>query len=283
MKDERDDKKTNAEEFESNAARRIRALSEEEPAAEEEPLKINKLANFWYHNKIKIVLIAFFAFVISVAAVQFAGQQSADISLLYAGPDYVTPNQNQAFCAVLESIMPDYNKDGKNHVQLNDMVFLTQKQVDEYLAYIEESGDEMLLDLLANKQMNERFTYEVFGGEASICILAEDQYLSVAAAEGFLPLKELFDEIPEGAIDDYGVRLRETKLCRFYDAAQVFPEDAVIALRRISTMSALTGKKKAERAHEYSRDLFVRMLTFEYPEGYVPPEEESENSDSAET
>ena len=269
----------NPEEYESNAARRLRAQGEStSEAEEEEPLKINRLANFWYHNKVGILIAVFFAFVVGVAAVQFGRQQRADLSLLYAGPDYITPNQNQAFCAVLEGLMPDYNGDGRKQVQLNDMVFLTEKQVDRYMMYIEETGDDMLLDLLANKQMNERFTYEVFGGEASICILADDQYQSVAAAEGFLPLKELFgdapEDIPEGAMDECGVRLRDTKLFRYFEAAQVFPDDAVLALRRISTMSALTGKKKAERAHEYSRDLFMRMLTFEYPEGWEPPADE---------
>ena len=88
-----------------------------------------------------------------------------------------------------------------------------------------------------------------------------------------MPLSEIFDEIPEGAIDEYGVRFSETKLCKFYDAAKIFPDDAVIALRRLSTMSVFTGKKKAEKKYEYNLDFFKKMLTFDYPEGYVPPED----------
>ncbi len=56
-------------------------------------------------------------------------------------------------------------------------------------------------------------------------------------------------------------------------AAQIFPEDTVLALRRVSTMSAITGKKKAERLHARSTELFVKMLEYEYPAGYIPPEE----------
>ena len=69
------------------------------------------------------------------------------------------------------------------------------------------------------------------------------------------------------------MRFSETKLCKFYDAAKIFPDDAVIALRRLSTMSVFTGKKKAEKKYEYNLDFFKKMLTFDYPEGYIPPEE----------
>ena len=32
-------------------------------------------------------------------------------------------------------------------------------------------------------------------------------------------------------------------------------------------------KKKAEKKYEYNLDFFKKMLTFDYPEGYVPPED----------
>ena len=83
-----------------------------------------------------------------------------------------------------------------------------------------------------------------------------------------MPLSEFFDELSEGAIDEYGVRLSETKLYKFYSEAQIFPKDAIIAIRTPSTMSAFVGKKKAEELHSSARDMFVKILAFEYPEGY---------------
>ncbi|MGN1346201.1 MAG: hypothetical protein ACI4V1_05415 [Eubacteriales bacterium] len=257
---------------ESNAARRIRMLGENTPPPEEEePLKINRPANFWYHHKWKVVITAFFVVVLGVAAAQFAGQQNPDVQILYGGPLYITPNENQAFCGAAESLCPDYNGDGKIYVQLNDMVFFTENQLNERIAAAEESGEEVGYDRLSNAQMQERFTYEVFGGEASICILAEEQYREVCTEGGFLPLAEIFgeDDLPEGRIDDYGVRLSETKFWKFYGTQEMFPEDTVIALRRVSTMSALTGKSRAEKLHANSLDFFRRLLAFEYPEGYV--------------
>ncbi len=260
-------------ENESNEARKIRALGEADETKEEEPVKVNKLENFWYHNKFKIIMTTAFAFIIAVASWQYLSRINPDVSIIYAGPEYITANQNKAFCEILQNMMVDYNNDGKKYVQLNDMIFMSDDQIGDYVESVEEEGETAVVDKLTNKQTYERFTYEIFGGESVICILSEDQYLDVASSDGFLPLSEIFDEIPEGAIDEYGIRFSETKLCKFYDAAKIFPDDAVIALRRLSTMSAITGKKKAEKQYEYHLDFFRQMINFEYPEGYVPSEE----------
>lgn len=254
---------------ESNAARRIRALGGNEEVRDEEPIEINKWENFWYHNKTKVIIITFFVVVIGVIVVQLATRSNPDISMIYSGPDYITANMNRDFCDMIEGMMDDYNGDGKKYVQLNDIVYKTEDQIVEFEAELEANGDNGSFDKTANAQAAERFTFEIFGSEASLCILAEDQYEMVASSGGFMRLDEIFDEIPEGAIDDYGVRFNETKLCKFYASAQIFPEDCVIALRKVSTISAMTGKKKAERQHSYSMELFRDILNFEYPEGYV--------------
>ena len=262
---------------ESNAARRIRALGQDsDDAADDEPLEIDRWGNLWYHHKWKVLIISVFAFIIGVAVVQFAGQQNPDVYVLYGGPLYITPNENQHFCDAVESLCPDYNGDGKTYVQLNDMVFMTENQLNELIALAEESDEDITYDRLSNAQVQERFTYEIFGGEASICILAEEQYEEVRGSGGFLTLAEIFgeDAIPEGAVDDCGVRLNETKFWKFFGTAEMFPEDTVIALRRVSTMSALTGKSRAEKQHAVSLDVFKNIMNYEYPEGYVEPEEE---------
>ncbi len=274
-----DDKEKNntPETEESNAARRIRALGQDTgDSAEDEPLEIDRWGNFWYHHKWKVLIIAFFAVVLAIGVGQFAGKSNPDAYVIYGGPLYITPNENQTFCDAVESLCPDYNEDGKTYIQLNDMVFMTENQLNERLAWAEENDEEIAVDRLANAQIQERFSYEIFGGEASICILAEEQYQNVSGSGGFLELKEIFGEenLPEGAVDAYGVRLNETKFWKFYGTKEMFPEDAVIALRRVSTMSALTGKSKAEKMHAVSMDIFKKIMEFEYPEGYVEPTEE---------
>ena len=107
-----DDKNLNNEN-ESNEAKKLRVLGGGEEEHDEEPLKIDKLGNFWYHYRFRIIMIAAFAFIIGIASWQFLTHQNPDISLIYAGPEYITANQNKAFCEVLQGMMPDYNGDGK--------------------------------------------------------------------------------------------------------------------------------------------------------------------------
>ena len=275
MNDNKDNRSGNAEnaENESNAARRIRILGQDTDEHDETPLEINKWSNFWYHHKTKVIMTAFFTFVILVGVVQLVSRSNPDVYVFYSGPEYITPNQNTALCDALEDVMDDYNGDGKVYAQLNDLVFMTESQIEEYEAEMEAKGDTATVDRLANKDTYERFIYEIFGENSSICILADDQYEMVKSEGGFMELSGIFDEIPACAIDQFGIKLSETKFAKFYTAFGIFPEDTTIALRRLSTLSALTGKSKAEKRYEYHLDLFKKIVEFAYPEGFTPPEE----------
>ena len=274
MADETNRNDINSEEYESNAARRLKALGAEETPVEEEPLKINKLANFWHYHRAVILIASAFLLIGGIALAQLLSRQNPDISILYAGPDYITPNDCEAFCDVVESLTEDYNGDKRKYVQVEDLVFMSDNQILDYLAAAQEDNEAAAVDNMKNRETEERFNYEVFGGEAMICILAEDQYHMVADGGGFMKLIDVFGEAPEGAIDEYGVRFAETEFCRFFDAAEIFPDDAVIALRTLPTVSALTGKKRAEKIHGYHEDAFKRIVGFEFPEGYVEKTEE---------
>ena len=87
--------------------------------------------------------------------------------------------------------------------------------------------------------------------------------------EEVLPcLEEALGLKPEGAIDDYGIPAR---LIPFFESTPAFstlPEDTVFAVRRVSTMSAFTGKDKEEKAHA-RHVAFARALI-----AYVPEETE---------
>ncbi len=273
-----------ADEYESNAMRRLRMLGNGEgdsagsgddggdPETGAEDAAKSWLSNFWYHHKWKVIVGGAFLFILITGISQLLSRSNPDASLLYSGTSFITANGNRSFCAVLEGMADDYNGDGRTYVQLNDLVFYTDSQLAEYEAFCKENGIDAVVDRMANAQAAERFTYQVFGGEALICILAPDQYRTVAQSGGFVKLEELFEETPEGAVDEYGVRLSETKLWKFYDAARIFPDDVLIALRTLPTVSVMTGRKKAEREHAANEALFKKILTFEYPEGYVPEE-----------
>ena len=261
---------------ESNAAKRLRMTGEgigEKQDFSDLPKDFkSKWVNFWYHHKAKVIITAFFAFAIGVCIAQYSSRVDPDVRILYGGPGYITSTDNERFCAAVAEIMTeDYNNDGEKKVRLTDVVYHTQKQLDAAKAEAAERGEEFDIDLSHNQSNFEKFDFEVFSDNAIICILSEEQYQRVASAEAFIPLTEIFgDAQVKGAIDDCGIRFNETNFYEFYESTHIFPEDCVLALRKVSTISALTGKTKAEKMHAYHTEIFKSMADFQFPAGYKP-------------
>ena len=264
----------------SNAARVLRATESDAPAQTEEiPSRGNPIANFWYHHNWKVIVIGVFLFMGITLITQFLHKSNPDITILYAGPDYITANDNRKFCAALSGIMEDYNGDGEKKVLLNDIIYMTSDQIRTAKARADENGDDFAYDQQANAQTAEQFTYEILAGDSLLCFLCEDQYETVRAADGFVPLAEIFDVVPDSAVDAYGIRLYDTPFAQYFTISHIFPEETIVALRRVTTISQVRGQAKMEKKAAWHRDLFEKIVNFTFPEGYTP---ETEVPDTAE-
>lgn len=258
----------------SNAARVIRATEGDAPSQPElPPARGNPIANFWYHHKWKVIVIGVFLFMGITLATQFFHKSNPDITILYAGPDYITANDNRKFCAALAGIMDDYNGDGEKKVLLNDIIYMTGDQIRAARERAEAAGDEFAYNQQANAQTAEQFTYEIMAGDSLLCFLCEDQYETVRAADGFVPLAEIFEAVPDSAIDEYGIRLYDTPFAQYFTISHIFPEETIVALRRVTTLSQVRGQAKMEKKLAWHRDLFSKIVNFTFPEGYTPETE----------
>lgn len=274
--EEKKDFTSDEEIMQSNAAKRLQVLGQKEEEPEEIPVEpVSRLSNFWYHHKWKVIITAAFAFIFISLSAQFVGQSNPDIKILYAGPLYFTPNQSSAVSACMYDLMEDYNGDGEKKIIVNDLVYMTAQQMLDAQEAALARGEEFAVNRQSNAQTAEQFTYEIMAGDSLICILAPDQYQNVADAQAFVPLEEIFGYIPEGAVDECGLRLCDTKFYKYYTAVQIFGEDTVIALKKLTTINKMKGEEM-ELYHTSHRDLFRAIGAFEYPEGYVPPEETAE-------
>lgn len=258
----------------SNVARVIRATEGDAPAQPElPPARGNPIANFWYHHKWKVIVIGVFLFIGITLATQFFHKSNPDITILYAGPDYITANDNRKFCAALAGIMDDYNGDGEKKVLLNDIIYMTGDQIRAARESAEATGDEFAYNQQANAQTAEQFTYEIMAGDSLLCFLCEDQYETVRAADGFVPLAEIFEAVPDSAIDEYGIRLYDTPFAQYFTISHIFPEETIVALRRVTTLSQVRGQARMEKKLAWHRDLFSKIVNFTFPEGYTPETE----------
>lgn len=274
MEDKTNNTENPAEEL-SNAARVIQALEGDSMSdiAEDTPVHGNWFANFWYHHKWKVIIGGVFLFMGITLLCQFLQKSNPDITILYSGPEYITANDNRRFCTALTGIMDDYNCDGEKKVILNDIIYMTGEQIREAREKAEEAGEDFAYNQQANAQTAEQFTYEIMAGDSLICFLCEDQYESVRDAGGFMPLSEVLDAVPDDAIDAYGIRLHDTPFAQYFTISRIFPEETVIALRRVTTISQMKGQEKMEKTFGWHKDLFQKIVGFTFPEGYIPEAE----------
>ena len=265
-----EDKRVNApaeEELTSASARIMRGLGldkETRPEIEVEP--VGFFENFWYHHKWTTIIVGVALLIVLICTMQMCAKETPDVYVMYAGPGFLTANEAREVQNSFRQVMDDYNGDGERGVMLNAINYLTDAQIQEKLDIAKKEDVDLIIDYAGNNNAYERFSLEVLAGESVICILDPSFYAQLKGAEALMPLEEVLGYVPEGAMDEYGVRFRDTAFSEFFTATHVFPEDSVLCIRRVSVMAAFKGQKKTERAHAYHTELFRSVMEFQMPE-----------------
>ncbi len=237
--------------------------------------------NFWYHYKWHTIIGLFFAVVIGVCGYQFITREVPDVYIMYAGPEYLTAGDIINVKSALRDNLKDYNGDGEKGITLITLTCVSEEKIESMKAEAEAESEEFYIDLNANAQNIKQFDMEVFAGEAVICLLDPSLYERVGEAGGFMKMTEVFTSEELAALKEegveldgeYGIRLLSTKFGKYYGAIAEMPEDTMLCIRKVSTISVFKGKKKYEKLHGYHVDMFRELVNFEYPEGYVPDTE----------
>ena len=224
-----------------------------------------KLENFWYHYKWHTIMTAAFVLILAVLIAQFAQRESFDAEMIYAGPAELTPNQiSEIESAFALSLDGDRDGNGKKTVQLYHFFLLTADQIK---AEEKKAEEEDVLYFPNNAQIMEartQFTNQIYVGQALICLLDPEWYRLVRENDGFVPLGEIFDEVPEYAEDGYAVRLKDTPFAQYFSSAfSCLSDDTLLCFRRMSSTTALKNKKAEEERYEYNKKLFIRLIDFD--------------------
>ncbi|MCD7712481.1 MAG: hypothetical protein LUJ25_07190 [Firmicutes bacterium] len=230
------------------------------------------LDNFWYHYKWGVIVVTFFAVILGICVFQYSSREVPDVYVMYAGPQYLSSGATTRFKESLRSVTEDYNGDGETGITLVTLVCVSDDEIAEMKAEAEENGEEFYLDASANSQNIKQFSMEIFAGESVVCMLDPWLYESVKSEGGFMELTEIFTEEELFGLelyDECGIYLSSTKFYKYYSSVSVLPEDTVLCIRNISTISVFKGKAKYERLHEYHESMFRNLVLFEYPVGYT--------------
>ena len=85
-----------------------------------------------------------------------------------------------------------------------------------------------------------------------------------------MKLSDVLGSKPDYAIDDYGVLLSDTNFAQYFKVFARLPEDTVLCMRTISTISIFTGREKTEEKWNWNAEMMRDLFAFEFPEGYDP-------------
>ncbi|MBO4219394.1 MAG: hypothetical protein J5933_00515 [Clostridia bacterium] len=252
---------------ESNISRRLSVLEgdvpDEGPVIEDSPKTVReKFANFFYHYKWPVIVIGVFAIIMTVCIVQLATRKKADILVMYAGPAVLTPEQINA---VEESFDTIANEPGKTHsASLLDLTVYTEQQIEDIKKQSAEEGEPVAINSIAIYNSRQRFSAEITVGDTCIILVSPEMYKSVHEAGGFMKLAEITDTLPEGveAYDDSAVILSSTNFGKKFAGVKDLPEDTLLCMRKLKTMSVFTGVQKAQESHAFHLEIFRKILSY---------------------
>ena len=237
-------------------------------------VKGGRLENFWYYHKWKILIAAFFSIVLIICVVQMVERESPDMYIMYAGQADLSATDVPAMRNALRAVIEDYNGDGEVGTTFVNITCRSEEQIAALESRYAAESEPFPYDLkAANQSSLKTFDAEIFAGESVICLLDPWLYSRVREAGGFMPMSEIFTKEELAGLEMYdacGIYFDSTKFSEYYPVFGELPDDTILCIRRVSTMSVFKGKKKYEQIHENHIDALRKIALFEFPEGYVP-------------
>ena len=232
----------------------------------------SKISNFIYHYKWHTLIVLFFTFVITIMAVQMCTRNEFDLNVMYAGPEIVSDAENAAVEDALLQIANngvDADKQKKN-AALYDLLVLNEEQ----LGQIYEQYGATVSSQTVQKN-RETFYYQVLTDDFFLLFLSPECYTTYRQQDCIVPLKSMgIDQMDIYGMrnDDYSFLLSDLDCSVFYTAFKAFPKDTVVCIKRLNTMNKGNGKEM-QKDHI---DLFKKMLAFELPADFIPPEQNAQ-------
>lgn len=225
------------------------------------------LDNFWYYNKWKVLIIAFFAVIAVVSTVQLLSGTSPDTYAMYGGPRQIGSSEsNMIASALADALSEDCSGDGVKNVSFAPLFIMSDEQIAEEYRKAQQSGTEITIFRNTITQNLNSFDQNILAGDASVCFVDPYLYERVAAAGGWQLLSEVFETVPDSAVNEYAIKLSDTDFGRYYNGVTSLPEDTLVCIRTVSTYSFLRSEKKTSEMYERSKQLMRSIVEFRIPE-----------------
>ncbi|MBQ8409648.1 MAG: hypothetical protein IJY39_12385 [Clostridia bacterium] len=220
------------------------------------------LENFWYYHKWKVIIILFFAVILTVGVVQMVNKEESDATVVVAVPADLYAEHIEGIDNVLTALIPTGGESGAKNLTLitypiyseDELKAANEAETDEDGKYVQK-----VLQSYNTSKIEEYRSY-LQTGECSILFVSEYLYANLRDQNRLRPVSEVFGEAaPAGTMSDgYGIRLGDTYLYEYFDELKVLPEDTVICLMRSYIWGASSDEEKYGEIEEY----YKKIVTF---------------------
>ena len=218
-----------------------------------------KLDNFWYYYKWHVIVALFVIFAVVVCTVQACSREKEDIQIIYAGGSYIEGESYLDISKTLSSILPeDFDGDGSKKVGFINYQIYSQEEIEELEKIILPDGTKNVVDKAQNTSNMTSYSSFMMTGEVSVCFLSEDLFENMKKNDRLRPLSDIFDEIPESAYDEYGIKLSETDFYKYNSSIRTLGEETVICLMR----QTVVGASKNDQEYEKAINTFKAIVQF---------------------
>ena len=213
--------------------------------------------NYWYHYKTQTLIGAVAIFTAVVCTVQMVTKDKYDYYTIYAGPQILAVQDLTYIQRAIAEVGTDLNNEGAVKVALKDIVMLSPE---ERQAAKEEKDAEFNNEFIQT-EMND-FYQQIMAGDAAVMFLSPYMYSQAKESGLFMPLSEIFDEIPASAYDDCGISLSKTEFGVSFNGIDDLPEDTILCIRRVTSFQKMKGSKKTQKEFEQNLDLFKAIVNY---------------------
>ena len=222
------------------------------------------LENYWYHYKWHTIVALFFAFTLLFCLVQCVKKEEADLLVVVAG-DIAFPESDarDAFVTAFAANAPENQKGEKMKVEVSHYTIFSPEQM---RALSTDDAGEFSPSMESALKLSSQTEYDAFTsfrmtGESCVYLVSDYVYENSNLKEYAVPLSELFESLPESALDDYSVRFSDLDFCNYYSAFGILPQD----FRLLLTKPLVVGKASKADVYAAYTALFCNLVTFEAP------------------
>lgn len=218
----------------------------------------SKLENFWYHYKIPTVIIAAAVVFLTVVGIQIASKENYDLYVLYAGPTNVneTYSTGTAISKKMEKGFAEISGDEQLKSAIQSFVWVNDSLAAEY------KKNDVYVNAGENRKTLQTVMDAVASGKSALMLLDRDLYDRIRDMGALEKLSDVLGYEPEGAIDEYGIRLSDTAFGRQYAGFNELPADTVLCVRNLQNGFSLIGKSTGDKKWERQLDVIRSMMNY---------------------